>query len=59
MSQQANATAPRNHPHVARTFAMTVVGAGCWAMVAGVWGRGLVLFLEDGLVSMFVRALPA
>jgi hypothetical protein len=36
MSQQANATAPRKHPQVPRTFAMTVVGAGCWAMVAGV-----------------------
>jgi len=36
MSQQANATAPGNHPQVPRTFAMTVVGAGCWAMVAGV-----------------------
>jgi plastocyanin len=36
MSQQTNATAPRKHPQVPRTFAMTVVGAGCWAMVAGV-----------------------
>ena len=36
MSQQTNATAPREHPQVPRTFAMTVVGAGCWAMVAGV-----------------------
>jgi hypothetical protein len=36
MSQEANATAPREHPQVPRTFAMTVVGAGCWAMVAGV-----------------------
>jgi hypothetical protein len=36
MSEQANATAPREHPQVPRTFAMTVVGAGCWAMVAGV-----------------------
>ncbi|MCI0583630.1 MAG: cupredoxin domain-containing protein [Chloroflexi bacterium] len=35
MSQQANATAPRKHPQVPRTFAMTVVGAGCWVMVAG------------------------
>jgi hypothetical protein len=36
MSQQANATAPGKDPQVPRTFAMTVVGAGCWAMVAGV-----------------------
>jgi hypothetical protein len=36
MSLQANATAPRRQPQVPRTFAMTVVGAGCWAMVAGV-----------------------
>ena len=35
MSQQANATAPRKHPQLPRTFAMTVVGAGCWVMVAG------------------------
>jgi plastocyanin len=35
MSQQANAPAPR-HPQVPRTFAMSVVGAGCWVMVAGV-----------------------
>lgn len=35
MSQQANPTAPRRHPQVPRTFAMTVVSAGCWAMVAG------------------------
>jgi plastocyanin len=36
MSQQTNATAPREDPQVPRTFAMTVAGAGCWAMVAGV-----------------------
>jgi hypothetical protein len=36
MSEQANATASREHPQVPRTFAMTVVGAGCWAIVAGV-----------------------
>jgi heme/copper-type cytochrome/quinol oxidase subunit 2 len=36
MTQQADATAPRTPPGVPRTFAMTVVGLGCWAMVAGV-----------------------
>ena len=36
MTQGANGTAPQEQPHVSRTFAMTVVGAGCWAMVAGV-----------------------
>ena len=36
MSQQENPIVRANEPQLERTFAMTVVGAGCWAMVAGV-----------------------
>jgi plastocyanin len=53
MGQQANATAPREHPQVPRTFAMTLVGAGCWAMVAGV-----VYFLAY-LIVVYVPASGA
>ena len=58
MSQQANATAPKEHPQVPRTFAMTVVGAGCWVMVAG-----LAYFLAYVIIvyvpaTGFVRMVP-
>jgi hypothetical protein len=58
MSRQANATAPRKHAQVPRTFAMTVVGAGCWVMVAG-----LAYFLAYVIIvyvpaTGFVRMVP-
>jgi hypothetical protein len=58
MSQQANATAPRKHPQVPRTFAMTVVGAGCWAMVAGVAYFLAYLIVVYAPASGAVRMVP-
>jgi hypothetical protein len=58
MSQQANATAPRQHPQVPRTFAMTVVGAGCWAMVAGVAYFLAYLIVVYAPASGAVRMVP-
>jgi hypothetical protein len=58
MSQQANATAPGNHPEVPRTFAMTVVGAGSWAMVAGVAYFLAYLILVYVPASGAVRMVP-
>jgi hypothetical protein len=58
MSQQANPTAPREDPQVPRTFAMTVVGAGCWAMVAGVAYFLAYLILVYAPASGAVRMVP-
>jgi plastocyanin len=58
MSQQANATAPRKHPQVPRTFAMTVIGAGCWAMVAGVVYFLAYLIVVYAPASGAVRMVP-
>jgi cupredoxin-like protein len=58
MSEQANATAPREHPQVPRTFAMTVVGAGCWAMVAGVAYFLAYLIVVYAPASGAVRMVP-
>jgi Cupredoxin-like domain len=58
MSQQTNATAPRKHPQVPRTFAMTVVGAGCWAMVAGVAYFLAYLIVVYAPASGAVRMVP-
>jgi Cupredoxin-like domain len=58
MSQPANATAPRKHPQVPRTFAMTVVGAGCWVMVAGVAYFLAYLILVYAPASGAVQMVP-
>ena len=58
MSQQANATAPREHPHVPRTFAMTVVGAGCWVMVFGIAYFLAYLIIVYAPASGAVRMVP-
>ena len=58
MSQQANATTPSKHPQVPRTFAMTVVGAGCWAMVAGVAYFLAYLIVVYAPASGAVRMVP-
>jgi plastocyanin len=36
VTEPANTVVQTERPQLERTFAMTVVGAGCWAMVAGV-----------------------
>jgi cupredoxin-like protein len=62
MSQQANATASSKPPHAPRTFAMTMVGAGCWAMVAGVayfLGYLIVVYVPaSGAVRMVPNLTP-
>jgi cupredoxin-like protein len=58
MGEQSNATAPRKDPHVRRTFAMTVVAAGCWAMVAGVAYFLAYLILVYVPASGAVRMVP-
>jgi hypothetical protein len=65
MSQQANATAPSEHPQGPRTFAMTVVGAGCWAMVVGfAYLLAYTVFVyepatgDQRIVATFLRIFP-
>ena len=58
MSQQANATTPGKQPQVPRTFAMTVVGAGCWVMVAGVTYFLAYLVFVYAPASGAVRMVP-